>query len=49
MANMMRATQACVPCWCYLLKYFMLKQCLENVDEGLLQARISSLQLNMHI
>jgi hypothetical protein len=35
-------TRACVQCW-RIYEYFMLKQCLENIGEGLLHAGISSL------
>jgi hypothetical protein len=42
MANMTLATRACVQCWSNC-EYFMLKQCLENIGEGLLHAGISSI------
>jgi hypothetical protein len=45
MTNMTWATRACVQCW-RNYEYFMLKQCLENIGEGLLHACISSNELN---
>jgi hypothetical protein len=41
MSNMTWATRACVQCW-RNYEEFMLKQCLENIGEGLLHACISS-------
>jgi hypothetical protein len=41
-----RATRACVQCW-HNYEYFMLKQCLENIDEGSLHACISSNTYNV--
>jgi hypothetical protein len=39
MTNMTQATRACVQCW-RNYEYFMLKQCLENIGEGLLHAHV---------
>ena len=46
MVHMTRTTQACVQCWCNA-EYFISKQCLENIGEGLPRVYISSRELKI--